>query len=71
MFAIVRCAPEVAVEPGRVLIAPQTGMEKPGTTNGAKPDGSMGTAEMSSVKGVSRGTKEARPPRKTGRHQEF
>jgi hypothetical protein len=31
--------------------APQTGMEKPGTTNGAKPDGSMDTTGMSSTKG--------------------
>ena len=27
--------------------APQTGMEKPGTTSGAKPDGSMDTTGMS------------------------
>jgi hypothetical protein len=31
--------------------APQTGMEKPGTTNGAKPDGSMDTTGMSTTKG--------------------
>ena len=31
--------------------APQTGMEKPGTTNGAKPDGSMDTTGMSATKG--------------------
>lgn len=30
--------------------APQTGMEKPGTTNGAKPDGSMDTTGMGSTK---------------------
>jgi hypothetical protein len=31
--------------------APQTGMEKPGTTNGAKPDGSMDTTGMSTTNG--------------------
>jgi hypothetical protein len=31
--------------------APQTGMEKPGTTNGAKPDGSMDTSGTSATKG--------------------
>jgi hypothetical protein len=31
--------------------APQTGMEKPGTTDGARPDGSMDTTGMSSTKG--------------------
>lgn len=31
--------------------APQTGMERPGTTNGARPDGSMDTTGMSSTKG--------------------
>ena len=31
--------------------APQTGMEKPGTTNGAKPDGSMDTSGTSASKG--------------------
>jgi hypothetical protein len=31
--------------------APQTGMEKPGTTNGAKPDGSMDTTGMGTTKG--------------------
>ena len=31
--------------------APQTGMEKPGMTNGAKPDGSMDTTGMSTAKG--------------------
>ena len=31
--------------------APQTGMEKPGTTSGAKPDGSMDTTGMSATKG--------------------
>jgi hypothetical protein len=31
--------------------APQTGMEKPGMTNGAKEDGSMDTTGMSGTKG--------------------
>jgi hypothetical protein len=31
--------------------APQTGMEKPGTTSGAKPDGSMDTTGMGTAKG--------------------
>jgi hypothetical protein len=31
--------------------APQTGMEKPGTTSGAKADGSMDTTGMSATKG--------------------
>ncbi len=31
--------------------APQTGMEKPGTTDGAKPDGSMNTSGTSVSKG--------------------
>ena len=30
--------------------APQTGMEKPGTTSGAKPDGSMDTTGTSATK---------------------
>lgn len=30
---------------------PQTGMEKPGTTNGAKPDGSMDTSGTGASKG--------------------
>ena len=31
--------------------APQTGMEKPGMTKGAKPDGSMDTTGMGTAKG--------------------
>lgn len=31
--------------------APQTGMEKPGMTQGAKPDGKMDTSGMSPTKG--------------------
>jgi hypothetical protein len=31
--------------------APQAGMERPGTTDGARPDGSMNTTGMSTAKG--------------------
>jgi hypothetical protein len=41
--------------------APQTGMEKPGMTNGAKPDGSMETAGMSSTKGNIKRDKDGAP----------
>lgn len=41
--------------------APQTGMEKPGTTNGAKPDGSMDTTGMSSTKGNIKREKDGAP----------
>jgi hypothetical protein len=40
--------------------APQTGMEKPGTTNGAKPDGSMDTTAWAVPRATSRGRKTAR-----------
>jgi hypothetical protein len=44
--------------------APQTGMEKPGTTNGAKPDGSMDTTGMSATKGnIKRGKDGAPAPK--------
>jgi hypothetical protein len=44
--------------------APQTGMEKPGTTNGAKPDGSMDTTGMSTTKGnIKRDTDGAPAPK--------
>jgi hypothetical protein len=44
--------------------APQTGMEKPGTTDGAKPDGSMDTTGMSTTKGnIKRGKDGAPAPR--------
>ena len=44
--------------------APQTGMEKPGTTNGAKPDGSMDTTGMSATKGnIKRDTDNAPAPK--------
>ena len=41
--------------------APQTGMERPGTTNGAKPDGAMDTTGMSSTKGNIKRDKDGAP----------
>jgi hypothetical protein len=41
--------------------APQTGMEKPGTTNGAKPDGSMDTTGMGNTKGNIKREKDGAP----------
>ena len=41
--------------------APQTGMEKPGMTKGAKPDGSMDTTGMSSTKGNVKRDKDGAP----------
>ncbi|WP_035978033.1 MULTISPECIES: hypothetical protein [Bradyrhizobium] len=41
--------------------APQTGMEKPGLTNGAKPDGSMDTTGMSATKGNIKRDKDGAP----------
>ncbi|KRR08376.1 hypothetical protein CQ12_20400 [Bradyrhizobium jicamae] len=41
--------------------APQTGMEKPGTTSGAKPDGSMDTTGMSANKGNIKRDKDGAP----------
>ena len=41
--------------------APQTGMEKPGTTNGAKPDGSMDTTGTSTAKGNIKRDKDGAP----------
>ena len=41
--------------------APQTGMEKPGTTNGAKPDSSMDTTGMSATKGNIKRDKDGAP----------
>ena len=43
--------------------APQTGMEKPGMTNGARPDGSMDTTGMSSTKGNIKRDKDGAPAR--------
>jgi hypothetical protein len=41
--------------------APQTGMERPGTTSGAKPDGSMDTTGMSATKGNIKRDKDGAP----------
>ena len=41
--------------------APQTSMEKPGTTTGAKPDGSMDTTGMSATKGNIKRDKDGAP----------
>jgi hypothetical protein len=41
--------------------APQSGMEKPGTTNGAKPDGTMDTTGMNSTKGNIKRNKDGAP----------
>jgi hypothetical protein len=41
--------------------APQSGMEKPGMTDGAKPDGSMDTTGMSSTKGNIKRDKDGAP----------
>ena len=51
--------------------APQTGMEKPGTTNGAKPDGSMGTTGISATKGNIKRGKDGAPAPKTRRSKPF
>ena len=40
---------------------PQTGMEKPGTADAAKPDGSMDTTGMSSTKGNIKRDKDGAP----------
>jgi hypothetical protein len=41
--------------------APQTGMEKPGMTDGAKQDGSMDTTGMSATKGNIKREKDGAP----------
>ena len=41
--------------------APQAGMEKPGTTSGAKPDGSMDTTGTSATKGNIKRDKDGAP----------
>jgi len=40
---------------------PQTGMEKPGTTNGAKENGAMDTTGMSTAKGNIKRDKDGAP----------
>ena len=44
--------------------APQTGMEKPGMTNGAKQDGAMDTTGMSTTKGNIKREKDGAPGKK-------
>lgn len=44
--------------------APQTGMEKPGMTNGAKQDGAMDTTGMSTTKGNIKRDKDGAPGKK-------
>ncbi len=52
------CGPAFAQNTGP---APQAGMEKPGTTDGAKPDGSMDTTGMSTTKGNVKREKDGAP----------
>jgi hypothetical protein len=44
--------------------APQTGMEKPGMTSGAKPSGAMDTTGMSPTKGNMKREKDGAPSNK-------
>jgi hypothetical protein len=44
--------------------APQTGMEQPGMTNGAKPNGAMDTTGMSPTKGNIKREKDGAPGKK-------
>jgi hypothetical protein len=44
--------------------APQTGMEKPGMTNGAKENGAMDTRGMSATKGNIKRDKDGAPAKK-------
>ena len=52
------CGPAVAQNTGP---APQTGMEKPGTTSGARRDGAMDTTGMSTNKGNIKREKDGAP----------
>jgi hypothetical protein len=45
--------------------APQSGMDKPGMTNGAKEDGSMDTTGMSTTKGNIKRDKDSAPAART------
>jgi len=47
--------------------APQTGMEKPGMTNGARPNGSMDTTGMNTTKGNIKRDKDGAPAKKDER----
>jgi uncharacterized protein YdeI (BOF family) len=55
------CSPALAQNTGP---APQTGMEKPGMTSGARPDGSMDTTGMSTTKGNIKREKDGAPGKK-------
>jgi hypothetical protein len=44
--------------------APQTGMDKPGMTSGAKPNGAMDTTGMSPTKGNMKREKDGAPGKK-------
>jgi hypothetical protein len=50
--------------------APQTGMEKPGMTRGAKPDGKMDTSGMSATKGNVKREPDGAPAPAPARHDE-
>ena len=52
------CGPAFAQNTGP---APQTGMEKPGMTNGAKENGAMDTTGMSTAKGNIKRDKDGAP----------
>ena len=52
------CGPAFAQNTGP---APQTGMEKPGTTNGAKDNGTMDTTDMATTKGNIKRDKDGAP----------
>ena len=54
----VLCGPAFAQNTGP---APQTGMEKPGTTDGAKESGAMDTTGMSTTKGNIKRDKDGAP----------
>jgi hypothetical protein len=58
MALTLACGPAFAQNSGP---APQTGMEKPGMINGAKPDGSMDTTGMSTTKGNIKRDKDGAP----------
>jgi hypothetical protein len=55
---IVLCGPTSAQNTGP---APQSGMERPGTTGGAKENGAMDTAGMSTTKGNIKRDKDGAP----------
>jgi hypothetical protein len=60
------CGPALAQNTGP---APQTGMEKPATTSGAKPDGSMDTTGMGAANGNIKRARTVHRRRKTRRNK--